>query len=48
MYDNVTFENPISSVNGRNARDKIAEIHRSIDQDIYNAHTKIEVEERGK
>jgi len=47
-YDNVTFENSISSVNGHNARDKIAKSHRSIDQDIYNAHTKIEMEERGK
>ncbi|XP_011703624.1 PREDICTED: uncharacterized protein LOC105459368 [Wasmannia auropunctata] len=45
-YDNVTFENPISSVNGRNVRDKVAKIHRSIDQDIYNAYSKIGVEER--
>ncbi len=45
MNDNV---NPISSVNGRNAKDNIAKIHRSIDEDFYNVHSKIEVEERGK
>ncbi|XP_018054423.1 PREDICTED: uncharacterized protein LOC108691263 [Atta colombica] len=43
MNDNV---NPISSVNGRNAKDNIAKIHRSIDEDFYNVHSKIEVEER--
>lgn len=43
-YDKVTSENPISSVN-RNAKDKI---HYSFDQDIYNAYSKIEAEERGK
>lgn len=42
-YDNVTSESPISSVNGRNAKDNI---HYSFDQDIYNS--KIEAEERGK
>lgn len=46
--DNVTFENPTSSINGRNARDKVAKVHRSIDEDFYNARSKIEVEERGK
>ncbi|XP_018372159.1 PREDICTED: uncharacterized protein LOC108767036 [Trachymyrmex cornetzi] len=46
MNDNVTFENPISLVNGRNARDKVAKIHRIIDEDFYNAHSKIEVKER--
>ncbi|XP_018404778.1 PREDICTED: uncharacterized protein LOC108781338 [Cyphomyrmex costatus] len=46
-YDNVTFENPISSFNDRKiARDKVAKIHRSIDEDFYNAHSKIEVKER--
>lgn len=47
-YDNVTFENPLSPVNGRDARDKVAKIHRSVDQDIFNAHSKSEVEGRGK
>ncbi|TGZ33766.1 uncharacterized protein LOC112460330 [Temnothorax curvispinosus] len=47
MYDNVTSESPISSVNGRNGdRDKVAKIHRSIDQDIYNAYSKIEMRDR--
>ncbi|XP_071557024.1 uncharacterized protein [Temnothorax nylanderi] len=45
MYDNVTSENPISSVNGRNG-DKVPKIHRSIDQDIYNAYSKIEMRDR--
>lgn len=47
-YDNVTSENPISSVNGRNASDKVAKIHRSIDQDLDNAYSRIDMEERGK
>lgn len=46
MNDNITFENPISSVNGHNVKNNIAKIHRSIDEDFYNAHSKIEVEER--
>lgn len=47
-YDNVTSESPVSSVSGRDARDKVAKIHRSIDQDIYDAYSKVEMEERGK
>lgn len=47
-YDNVTSESPVSSVSGRNAKDKVAKIHRSIGQDIYDAYSKIEIEERGK
>ncbi|XP_011880696.1 PREDICTED: uncharacterized protein LOC105569115 [Vollenhovia emeryi] len=45
-YENVTPESPVSSVNGRNARDKVAKTHRSIEQDIYNAYSKIEMEAR--
>lgn len=44
-YDNVTSDNPISSAN---PRDKIAKIHRSIDEDLYDAYPKIEREARGK
>lgn len=49
-YDNVTSESPISSVNGRNqsASDKVAKIRRSFDQDLDNAYSRIEMEERGK
>ncbi|XP_012522980.1 uncharacterized protein LOC118645237 [Monomorium pharaonis] len=44
-YDNVTSESSISSVNDRNASE-VAEIDRSIDEDIYSPHSKIEVKER--
>lgn len=47
-YDNVTSESSISSVNGRNTRDKIMKIDHSIYEDIFNPHSKIVVEERGK
>lgn len=47
-YDNVTSESFISSINDRNTKDKVAQVHRSLDQDIYNPHSNIEVEGRGK
>ncbi|XP_011163928.2 uncharacterized protein LOC105198786 [Solenopsis invicta] len=45
-YDNVTSESFISSINDRNTKDKVAQVHRSLDQDIYNPHSNIEVEGR--
>jgi len=43
-YDNVTLENPVSSVNNSIAKDKSIEMHI---QDEHSAHFKTEVEERG-
>ncbi|KAL0105068.1 hypothetical protein PUN28_016600 [Cardiocondyla obscurior] len=42
-YDNVTSGGSVSSPGGHNVRDKVP---RSIDQNIYDAYSKIELEER--